>query len=103
MFQPRYWRKVQGNPFHRGPIRVALGGMAPSWPIAGEETLNAWRSLRGRNMSGLVAVDVIALARLSEITGPMEVPGYGRVDSTNLVETLVGSYDDYADSVGNDG
>lgn len=100
MFQPRYWRKVQGNPFHRGPIRVALGGMAPSWPIAGEETLNAWRSLRGRNMSGLVAVDVIALARLSEITGPMEVPGYGRVDSTNLVETLVGSYDDYADADG---
>lgn len=100
MFQPRYWRKVQGNPFHRGPIRVALGGMAPSWPIAGEETLNAWRSLRGRNMSGLVAVDVIALARLSEITGPMDVPGYGRVDSTNLVETLVGSYDDYADSDG---
>ena len=98
MFQPRYWRKVQGNPFHRGPIRVALGGMAPSWPVAGEETLNAWRSLRGRNMSGLVAVDVIALARLSEITGPMDVPGYGRVDSTNLVETLVGSYDDYADS-----
>ena len=70
--------------------------MAPSWPVAGEETLNAWRSLRGRNMSGLVAVDVIALARLAEITGPMEVPGYGRVDSTNLVETLVGSYDDYA-------
>lgn len=100
MFQPRYWRKVQGNPFHRGPIRVALGGMAPSWPIAGEETLNAWRSLRGRNMSGLIAVDVIALARLSEITGPMKVPGYGRVDSTNLVETLVGSYDDYADTDG---
>lgn len=100
MFQPRYWRKVQGNPFHRGPIRVALGGMAPSWPIAGEETLNAWRSLRGRNMSGLIAVDVIALARLAEITGPMEVPGYGRVDSTNLVDTLVGSYDDYADTDG---
>lgn len=96
MFQPRYWRKVKGNPFHRGPIRVALGGMAPSWPVAGEETLNAWRSLRGRNMSGLIAVDVIALARLSEITGPMEVPGYGRVDSSNLVETLVGSYDDYS-------
>ncbi len=57
-------------------------GMAPSWPVAGEETLNAWRSLRGRNMSGLVAVDVVALARLAEITGPMDVPGYGRVDST---------------------
>jgi hypothetical protein len=47
-------------------------------------------------MSGLIAVDVVALARLSEITGPMDVPGLGRVDRTNMVETLVGSYDDYA-------
>ncbi|WP_107766572.1 DUF4012 domain-containing protein [Nocardioides terrigena] len=98
VFQPRYWRKVKGNQFHRGRQRVTLAGLAPSWPVAGEETLNAWRALRGRNMSGLIAVDVVTLARLSKITGPMDVPGYGRVDSTNLVETLVGSYDDYADS-----
>ncbi|KRF35068.1 DUF4012 domain-containing protein [Nocardioides sp. Soil805] len=97
VFEPRYWRKVKGNPFHKGRQRVMLAGLAPSWPVAGEETLNAWRALRGRNMSGLIAVDVIALARLSEITGPMDVPGYGRVDSSNLVETLIGSYDDYAD------
>lgn len=97
VFQPRYWRKVKGNPFHKGRQRVTQAGLAPSWPVAGEETLNAWRALRGRNMSGLIAVDVVALARLTEVTGPMDVPGYGRVDSSNLVEKLVGSYDDYAD------
>ena len=97
MFQPRYWRKVKGNPFHRGRQRVLNATIPPSWPIAGEETLNAWRSMRGRNMSGLFAVDVVALARLAELTGPMEVPGYGRVDGSNLVETLVGSYDRFTD------
>jgi len=97
MFQPRYWRKVKGNPFHRGRARVLNATIPPSWPVAGAETLNAWRSMRGRNMSGLFAVEVVTLARLAELTGPMEVPGYGRVDGNNLVETLVGSYDRFAD------
>ncbi|WP_310529137.1 DUF4012 domain-containing protein, partial [Nocardioides sp.] len=97
MFQPRYWRKVKGNPFHTGRMRVLNATIAPSWPVAGQETLNAWRSMRGRNMAGLLAVDVVALARLAELTGPMDVPGYGQVDGSNLVKTLVGSYDEFAD------
>lgn len=97
LLKPRYWRKVKGNPFHNGPTRVVNATFAPSWPISGEETLNAWRSVRGRNMSGLFAIDVVTLARLAQITGPMEVPGYGQVDGNNLVETLVGSYDRFTD------
>ena len=96
-FQPRYWRKVKGNPFHTGRVRVLNATIPPSWPVAGEETLNAWRSLRGRNMAGLFAVDVVALSRLAQLTGPMDVPGYGTVDGDNLVETLVGSYDRFTD------
>ncbi|HXH77238.1 DUF4012 domain-containing protein [Nocardioides sp.] len=96
-FQPRYWRKVKGNSFHNGRMRLVNATIPPSWPVAGEETLNAWRSLRGRNMAGLFVVDVIALARLAELTGPMEVPGYGRVDADNMVETLVGSYDRFTE------
>lgn len=98
MFAPRFWRKVDGNPFHRGPIRVMNANIAPSWPVSGEEILNAWRSMRGRNMAGLLAVDVVTLARLAHITGPMEVPGYGQVDGDNLVKTLVGSYDEVVDN-----
>ena len=62
---PRYWRKVKGNPFHNGPHASGQRHLAPSWPVSGEETLNAWRSVRGRNMSGLFAVDVVTLARLA--------------------------------------
>lgn len=96
-FRPRYWRKVEGNPFHKGRMRIANATIPPSWPVAGEEALNAWRSVRGRNMAGLLAVDVITLSRLAAITGPMQVPGYGRVDADNMVESLVGSYDRFAD------
>ena len=49
-------------------------------------------------MAGLFAVDVVTLARLAQITGPMDVPGYGRSTADNLVETLVGSYDRFTDA-----
>lgn len=98
LLQPRYWKKVKGNPFHKRQTRVVNATFAPSWPVSGEETLNAWRSVRGRNMSGLIAIDVVTLSRLAQITGPMDVPGYGTVDGNNLVETLVGSYDKYTDA-----
>ena len=97
MFGERYWRKVKGNPFHRGRLKVPTAAKAPSWPVAGEEMLNAWRSARGRNMAGVVAVDVVALGRLLEITGPLKVPRFGRVEAGDLVQTVVGSYDKYRD------
>lgn len=96
-FVPRYWRKVPGNPFHRGRLRIATGAKAPSWPVAGEEVLNAWRSIRGVQGAGLIAIDVPALARLAQITGPMEVEGYGTVSAENLVQVLIGNYDNIPD------
>lgn len=97
LLEPRYWRKVKGNPFHTEKTRLVNATFPPSWPVAGEELLNAWRSVRGRNMSGLFAIDVVTLSRLAQITGPMDVPGYGQVTGDNLVETLVGSYDKFTD------
>lgn len=98
MFEPRFWRKVKGNPFHRGQMRMFNATIPPSWPVAGEEALNAWRSIRGRNMAGLVVADVVTLSRLVGVTGPMDVPGYGRVDGDNLVHTLVGNYQESDDN-----
>lgn len=98
LLEPRYWRKVKGNAFHNGPTRLVNATIPPSWPVAGEELLNGWRSVRGRNMSGLFALDVVTLARLAQLTGPMDVPGYGQVTGDNLVETLVGSYDEFTDA-----
>lgn len=93
------WKKVRGNPFRgRGEERFANATFAPSWSVSGEELLRAWRGMTGERVDGLFAVDVVALARLVSLTGPMEVPGYGTLTGENLTEKLIGSYDDYDQS-----
>ena len=71
--------------------------MAPDWQVSGNELANAWRSLRGRRLAGVVVIDVVALSELLEVTGPIEVPTLGTLTGDNLVEKLIGSYDDYPD------
>jgi hypothetical protein len=93
--QPRYWRKVKGNPLHRGQMKPALATMAPDWEVSGNELANAWRSLRGRRLAGVVVIDVVAISRLLDVSGPLEVPTLGTLTGDNLVEKLIGSYDDY--------
>lgn len=95
--QPIYWKKVKGNPFHRGRLKVLTSTMAPDWRVSGNELANAWRSLRGRRLSGVVVIDVPALADLVALTGPINVPTLGRITPDTLVEKLVGSYDEYTD------
>lgn len=90
------WRHVGGNRvFHRSEGRVTTSTFAPSWSVSGEEMLRAWRAARHERHDGVVAVDVVALAELLGAAGPVTVPGYGELNQGNLVETLVGSYDDY--------
>lgn len=96
-FVPRYWPKVKGNPFHRGRLRIGTATFAPDWSVSGEESLRAWRSLRGKQMDGLIAIDVMALRDLVAITGPLDVPFYGEVTADNFVQTLIGSYDSIPD------
>jgi hypothetical protein len=96
-FQPRYWKKVPGNPFHRGRLRIGTATFAPDWSVSGEEALRAWRSLRTKSMDGLIAIDVMALRDLVEITGPLEVPFYGEVTADNFVQILIGNYDSIPD------
>ena len=95
--QPLYWKKVKGNRFHRGRLNVLTSTMAPDWKVSGNELANAWRSLRGRRLSGVAVIDVVALADLVALTGPLDIPTVGKVDAASLVETLVGSYDTYSD------
>lgn len=95
--QPLYWKKVKGNPFHRGRLKVLTSTMAPDWSVSGNELANAWRSLRGRRLSGVVVIDVPALADLVALTGPIEIPTLGTLTPDTLVEKLIGSYDDYPD------
>jgi len=43
-------------------------------------------------------VDVVALADMLRITGPVEAPIYGQLDETNFTRALVGDYDAFPDN-----
>ena len=97
-FRPFFWLKVKGNPFHRGRQSIQTATYAPSWPVSGNELLNAFRSLRGRPGAGVIAVDSVALGRLLEFTGPITVPGYPPLTPDNFVYETIGNYDAYPDA-----
>lgn len=96
-FRSLVWPSVEGNTFHPPglALRLSTATLGPSWSTSGEELLRAWEAVRNEPMDGLVAVDIVAIQELLEITGPLDVAPFGRLDSTNLVEQLVGSYEEY--------
>jgi hypothetical protein len=89
------WPKLKGNRFHRRDTLLANSTFAPSWSVSGEELLRAWRRATRQRYDGVIALDVVTMSGLLEVTGPANVPGFGQLTADNLVETLVGSYDDY--------
>lgn len=92
---PVAWRQVRGNRFHRDETFLVNSTLAPSWSVSGEELLRAWQVTRDVRHDGMMAVDVVALAKLVGVSGELTVPGYGELTESNLVAKLVGSYDRY--------
>lgn len=90
------WPKVEGNPFHKGKLRLSTSTFAPDWSVSGEELLRGWERKRGQETDGLIAVDVVALGDLLDVTGPVEVPPYGSLDGDAVVEKLIGDYDSFS-------
>ena len=92
------WEKVEGNSFHNGKLRLSTANYAPDWSVSGEELLRGWERRTGQETDGLIAVDVVALADMLRITGPVQAPIYGQLDAGNFTQKLVGDYDTYPDN-----
>ncbi|GAA1439214.1 hypothetical protein GCM10009641_46370 [Mycobacterium cookii] len=92
------WERVEDNPFHTGKLRLSTSTYAPDWSVSGEELLRGWERIVGEETDGLIAVDVVALADLLRVTGPVDVPIYGRIDSSNFTQKMVGDYDAFPDN-----
>ena len=92
------WERVEGNPFHNGKLRLSTATFAPEWSVSGEELLRGWARRTGQETDGLIAVDVVALADMLRITGPVEAPIYGQLDASNFTKALIGDYDAYPDN-----
>lgn len=96
LFRVGRWPKVDGNPFHKGKLRLSTSTFAPDWSVSGEELLRGWERKRGEETDGLIAVDVVALGNLLDITGPVDVPFYGSLDGAAFTEKLIGDYDSFS-------
>ncbi len=98
LFRVGRWDKVEGNPFHDGKLRISTATFAPDWSVSGEELLRGWERRTDQAVDGLVVVDVVALADMLRVTGPVEAPLYGTLDASNFTQKLVGDYDTYPDN-----
>jgi hypothetical protein len=98
LFRVGRWERVDGNPFHNGKLRLSTSTYAPDWSVSGEELLRGWERRTDQEVDGLVVVDIVALADMLRITGPVETEGYGTLDAGNFTATLVGDYDMYPDN-----
>lgn len=98
LFRVGRWDKVEGNPFHNGKLRLSTATYAPDWSVSGEELLRGWTRRTGQDSDGLIAVDVVALADMLRITGPVEAPTYGTLDAGNFTQKMVGDYDAFPDN-----
>jgi hypothetical protein len=92
------WKGVPGNVFHRpAPMRVTSATFSPWWSVSGEELLRGYQKVYpGLHLDGVIGLDLQSLAQVFKVTGPVDLPHFGTITSDNLVQTLAGSYGDFA-------
>jgi hypothetical protein len=81
------WSAVAGDPWARGGrfTRFSLANSSPHFPTSGQELLRAYAA-RGRSRpDGVISMDPLAMRALLRTTGPVTVPGYGRLTADNCV------------------
>jgi hypothetical protein len=78
--EPARWRRYSGAELFVNLTRT------PDFPTSADRMLRHWEITHGQALDGMVVVDPFALEALLEITGPVDVPGYGIVlDSESVV------------------
>jgi uncharacterized protein DUF4012 len=82
------WTAVPGDPWARGGrfTDFSRANSSPNFPTAGQELLRGYAA-RGRPApDGVIAIDPLAMRALLKATGPVSVPGYGRLTAANCVQ-----------------
>lgn len=88
--QPRTFTPAKGDPWliGRGERRFVNANVNPDFTIAGEQLLRASSSFRQAPV-GVIALDVKAIGRLLQATGPIQSPEYGELNADNIAQKLV--------------
>ncbi|XTZ17497.1 DUF4012 domain-containing protein [Micromonospora echinospora] len=63
--------------------------LTPHFPTAAALYHEMYRRRTGETVDGVLATDPVALSYLLAVTGPVEVPGFGRLTGDNVVRSLL--------------
>jgi len=86
------WPRLADDPFQPEPSepqRFVNANFNPSFPTSAEQMLRATPTFFGVKTDGVIALDVVAIANLLKVTGPIESDGYGTLDAGNVAEKLL--------------
>lgn len=89
-----YWDRLTGkkDPFALGKgqaERFVNTTFNPSFPVSGEQMVRATPANFGIETDGVIALDIVAIGRLLEVTGPIESPSYGTITPENIAKKLL--------------
>jgi hypothetical protein len=82
------WTAIPGDPWAPGGryTDFSRANSSPNFPTAGQELLRGYAA-RGRSApNGVISIDPLAMRALLKSTGPITVPGYGRLSAANCVQ-----------------
>ena len=87
---PHTFTPAKGDPWLQGRAerRFVNANVNPDFGIAGEQLLRASSSFR-QKPDGVIALDVQAIGKLLEATGPIQSAEYGELNSANVAQKLV--------------
>ena len=82
------WPAVPGDPWAQAGrfTQFSLANSSPEFPTAGQELLRAYAARGRAKPDGVIAIDPLAMRALLQATGPVTVPGYGRLTAANCVQ-----------------
>ena len=89
--QKTFFDKVPNDPWQvpGAPQRFVNTNFNPSFPVSAEQMIRAAPSNLGLTPDGVIALDIVAVQKLLQATGPIKTAAYGNLTADNIVPVLL--------------
>jgi hypothetical protein len=68
----------------KAPFAIGEAGWDPDFPTSAQLSERMFKSATGSDVDGTISLDPYTISALLAVTGPVDVPGYGRFDEKNF-------------------
>ena len=74
--------------FFKNSLELGDAGWDPNFPTSAQLSEQIYQGATGQPVDGTIAIDPYAISALLEVTGPVDVPGYGTFTSSDFFPKL---------------